>query len=722
MPRVKIDYVVSFSSEDPENPASNLLAWEVSKKRWLCAKGEPSCSVVLQLPRAVKISAVQVGAHHAALVEVLVGRSEKPNEPFQVLVPSCIFLTPAESRKNTGAERVRSFSAEQLSAARDQRWDRVRVVCSQPYNKHCKYGLNFVHISEPEGSTSATAPAATAAPVPAAAPAPAIAPAVSALLGDAGSSSDDEFRPGELFAKHKSPGTADTGAQIRQATSQALKNISDSATKLVKTPISKQAKRQAHTDEPCSSRGSRQRDDLMYTDDDDRPHAKIDHIVQRHKDERSKEEAKKPTEKKHDRKTSNDTKDKKEESQKTSQSDKHRDKNERTPKDDRKNRPDPVSRVSKDEPSTSSSRDKSEKDRKRSRDDRPQKAGGDFNSILKGVTFALSGYVNPRRANVRDKAIEMGARCERDWNQQCNYLICAFPNTPKLKQVRGGPGGATVPVARAEWVEECYRLRRRLPWRWYATEPHHAQAPPRGATSAADDDGGGDDRRDDDECDTDDEIEKAMRKQKKRRTDSSPSSSRDKTDHNESSKRDKRDANVSNTSRGRDEAVTNTSRSRDDVSNTSRGRDEDVTNTSRDNANVSNTSDVMFVRDERMQGNVTVDDSDDDKTDEEDGDAGAERIDKSKALPDLFTGSTFVIDASVARAAFDTALLARYVRAYGGIVMDEDQLDSDSSVSYVLSADGESNAAPPAQRVRPDWVWRCHAERRLHPLQDYLLT
>lgn len=32
----------------------------------------------------LQVNAVHVGAHHSALVEVLVGRSEKPNEPFQV--------------------------------------------------------------------------------------------------------------------------------------------------------------------------------------------------------------------------------------------------------------------------------------------------------------------------------------------------------------------------------------------------------------------------------------------------------------------------------------------------------------------------------------------------------------------------------------------------------------------------------------------------------------
>lgn len=58
---------------------------------------------------------------------------------IQMLVPSSVFVSRDESRRDTAVERVRSFSAEQLSAdTRGQRWDRVRIVCSQPYNKHCK--------------------------------------------------------------------------------------------------------------------------------------------------------------------------------------------------------------------------------------------------------------------------------------------------------------------------------------------------------------------------------------------------------------------------------------------------------------------------------------------------------------------------------------------------------------------------------------------------------
>lgn len=59
--------------------------------------------------------------------------------PPQVLVPSSVFVSAQESRRADAVQRVRSFDGEQLAAAaRDNRFDRVRIVVSQPYNKHCQ--------------------------------------------------------------------------------------------------------------------------------------------------------------------------------------------------------------------------------------------------------------------------------------------------------------------------------------------------------------------------------------------------------------------------------------------------------------------------------------------------------------------------------------------------------------------------------------------------------
>ena len=40
-----------------------------------------------------------------------------------------------------------------------------------------------------------------------------------------------------------------------------------------------------------------------------------------------------------------------------------------------------------------------------------------------GVIFALSGFKNPFRGELREKAMEMGAKYEPDWNPKCTHLV-----------------------------------------------------------------------------------------------------------------------------------------------------------------------------------------------------------------------------------------------------------------------------------------------------------
>jgi len=46
-----------------------------------------------------------------------------------------------------------------------------------------------------------------------------------------------------------------------------------------------------------------------------------------------------------------------------------------------------------------------------------------FNKLFNGVIFVMSGFENPYRKELRDKAIEMGARCKPDWDSTCTHLM-----------------------------------------------------------------------------------------------------------------------------------------------------------------------------------------------------------------------------------------------------------------------------------------------------------
>ncbi|KAG4924303.1 hypothetical protein JHK82_050176 [Glycine max] len=62
------------------------------------------------------------------------------------------------------------------------------------------------------------------------------------------------------------------------------------------------------------------------------------------------------------------------------------------------------------------------------------------NRGIEGVVFVLSGFVNPERGMLRPRAMEMGAEYKLDWNSNCTLLVCAFPNTPKFRQVEADCG------------------------------------------------------------------------------------------------------------------------------------------------------------------------------------------------------------------------------------------------------------------------------------------
>ncbi|PIA65244.1 hypothetical protein AQUCO_00100611v1 [Aquilegia coerulea] len=75
-----------------------------------------------------------------------------------------------------------------------------------------------------------------------------------------------------------------------------------------------------------------------------------------------------------------------------------------------------------------------------------------FSKLLEGVVFVLSGFVNPERSTLRSQAQEMGAEYKPDWNSNCTLLVCAFPNTPKFRQVEADCGT----IVSKEWLSECY--------------------------------------------------------------------------------------------------------------------------------------------------------------------------------------------------------------------------------------------------------------------------
>ncbi|CAF4617601.1 unnamed protein product [Rotaria sp. Silwood1] len=84
----------------------------------------------------------------------------------------------------------------------------------------------------------------------------------------------------------------------------------------------------------------------------------------------------------------------------------------------------------------------------------------DKSQIMKTVVFVLSGFQNPLRSELRNKATAMGATYNDDWNENCTHLICAFQNTPKFTQVQQTGKGF---IVNKQWIIDCYKKNELLP-------------------------------------------------------------------------------------------------------------------------------------------------------------------------------------------------------------------------------------------------------------------
>ncbi|GAB0200428.1 DNA repair protein XRCC1 [Grus japonensis] len=158
MPEIPLNRVVSVSSADPRYPAENLLKPD-SGGRWRSGgTGEKQISVVLELPGDRPIHSLHIGNDGAAFVEALVGTAAGGD--FQVLLPTAAFMSPGESRAGEGLRRVRLFGPDALvKGAAGRGWDRLRLVCSQPYCQTRPFGLSFVRLFSPPEDDAAPAEA-----------------------------------------------------------------------------------------------------------------------------------------------------------------------------------------------------------------------------------------------------------------------------------------------------------------------------------------------------------------------------------------------------------------------------------------------------------------------------------------------------------------------------------------------------------------------------------
>lgn len=417
MPEIRLRHVVSCSSQDSTHCAENLLKADTYRK-WRAAKaGEKTISVVLQFEKEEQIHSVDIGNDGSAFVEVLVGSSATGagEQDYEVLLVTSSFMSPSESRSGSNPNRVRMFGPDKLvRAAAEKRWDRVRIVCSQPYSKDAPYGLSFVRFHSPPDKDEAEVPAQKGTVT---------------KLGQFRVKEEDEgasaLRPGALFFNRINK-TSPTTARDPAGPSYAAATLQASSAAASASPVSKAV---GSASKPQESPKGKRKLDL------------------------SQEERKAP-------------------SKRPAQLSALAGKKPKLPAPSRTPAAAPGPAAAQGAV-VGKPRDEGEGAEPRAPRAGPQELG----KILQGVVVVLSGFQNPFRSELRDKALELGAKYRPDWTPDSTHLICAFANTPKYSQVLGLGGR----IVRKEWVLDCHRMRRRLPSRRYLMA---------GPSSSSEDEGG----------------------------------------------------------------------------------------------------------------------------------------------------------------------------------------------------------------------------------------
>ncbi|XP_030569124.1 DNA repair protein XRCC1 isoform X2 [Drosophila novamexicana] len=485
--------VREVSSEDSVHVAANLLKENAAKKWKTQANGEKSAHVILEFEEPQQINGIDIGNEHAAFIEVLVSKTGCQPEDFKELLLSSSFMTPIESKNSANTNRVRCFNSEALiSTALPEKWKLVKIVCTQPFNKHVQYGLSFVKVH-------VTGAAAAAKPKSLVPDQFKLAPSAGKGLASLGQFTLREESPDSepdgkaalsLFQRWKATRNDDghapaisTAAAIRDAASPAaLRRLSDTRPAPIKLQASPAAS--ASSDKADNIKLlDRNRDSLMFGDDDPdedeaaaaNPEVAIDAKMQRlmknieaNKNRRRLELEE--LEKKRDKK-------KRASIDKTAAAPKETRKSTAATKETRKPtaapKESPKPAAAQPQKRLSSSMDDSSKPAKKQKTHVEQQVQYvPFNHLLRGVVLVISGIQNPDRADLRSKALALGAKYKADWESGCTHLICAFRNTPKYNQVKGKGK-----IVTRHWIEKCYALKKYLPWRRYALDTTESAQP-----------------------------------------------------------------------------------------------------------------------------------------------------------------------------------------------------------------------------------------------------
>lgn len=638
MPEIKLKHVVSCSSADTTHTAENLLKPDTYRKWKAKQAGEKQISVILQFEKEEQIHSIDIGNEGSAFVEVLAGHSTSVSEQeYEVLLGMSSFMSPSESKNGSNLNRTRMFGTDKLvKTAAEKKWDRVKIVCTQPYTKNLAYGLSFIRFHSPPDKDDP----------------PPSSPKVTKLgqfKVKEEESSSPSMRPGSLFFNRtsKTEMTPPKAPQTSYA-AVALQGTSSTDTSaekhITKTPPS-------NTTPKDPSSGKRKFEFKKEPSS---------HTSSKVSPSHSKESNSQPPPKK------------------------------------MKAEPQSAPPVKKTPPPEKPSHKKTP----------PSSQPVEMNRILQGTVFVLSGFQNPFRSDLRDKALEMGAKYRPDWTPDSTHLICAFANTPKYSQVKSA-GGI---IVRKEWILDCHRKKQRLPYKKYLMD-------------------GGDSSSEDD----DDSEEDSPPRQKPQTHRPNPDSGRTNHKNQSSSPAKAKPARPAVKEESEEEKPSvmkreNPPKEEDEYGGST---DEEETGGDRCQADDSggDTEDELRKIEEQKQmikkekpspSEDPYAGSTDENTDVEE----EPEVDLPiPELPDLFVGKHFFLYGEFPPA--ERRMLQRYITAFNGEL--EEYMNE--KVQYVITAQEWDDSFEEALNdnaslyfVRPRWIYNCNERQKCIPHQPYVVV
>lgn len=401
-------------------------------------------------------------------------------------------MTPVESRNSTSPNRVRCFNEDALieNVSREN-WNLVKIVCTQPFNKHVQYGIAFIKVHCSSRNNPITNEIQTV-----------LLPEnnfmknnhVPKTLGkfklreESPECSDVDEKSSSLFERWKKNKDPSKTVTVATAIREALSTTSSEPMVHHKKLSIKHSSLPIESDDEEGNRRSRKirkTDKILYDDNDDPANKQLEKklSLEKIKSDKDKHEISKSNRESTITVKKLKTDDKKQNSYSSSKESDFKLIGQYS-KENKQNLPKQSNfkKFLNDKLSVSTSISQSMQIKSPIAENSDQKKFSvppkviykfkPFKNLLNGVVFVISGIQNPDRSEIRRKALEMGAKYKPDWDSQCTHLICAFSNTPKYNQVKGHGK-----IINQNWIHDSYGKKIRLQWRKYALDANDANSP-----------------------------------------------------------------------------------------------------------------------------------------------------------------------------------------------------------------------------------------------------